>query len=190
MQGESFPAVSQSSALLCCSPLAVWKALSALTTGEDKAKTHAAATIARLKTEILAVIRISPRRWGGARLMWFRRRCYRLTVKGDAAAPLRVAEAAALNLHLRDVAQCCPPRDAVDVRRALAGRRKSRNTPGHFLVDGGGAACGWASSACLISGGNLSAFASRRLTFHNCSSVSNPVKPGMPVSRMPCFAFQ
>jgi hypothetical protein len=38
MQGESFPAVSQSSASLGFSPLAVWKALSVLTTGEGKSK--------------------------------------------------------------------------------------------------------------------------------------------------------
>jgi len=45
-------------------------------------------------------------------------------------------------------------------------------------------------STVRTAGGNLSEFASRRLTCHICSGVNEPLNPGIPVSRMPLATFQ
>src|SRR5882757_9364430 len=71
--------------------------------------------------------------------------------------------------------------------RVTLRRSTGYRTP--FTFAGGVGGAGVASEAFTESG-NLSAFASKRLTCHVWVSVSEPWKPGMPVRRMPWATFQ
>ena len=48
----------------------------------------------------------------------------------------------------------------------------------------------WAINAAFTEAGILSEFASNTLTSQICVSVKRPLKPGIPVNRMPFSAFQ
>ena len=61
---------------------------------------------------------------------------------------------------------------------------------GAALAPSAAGGAGGAVSAAFTEAGTLSEFASNTLTSQICVSVKRPLKPGIPVSRIPFSAFQ
>src|ERR1700682_5545491 len=100
-----------------------------------------------------------------------------------------------LRLHAAQNPAYRPVRQIFKPFRQSASCSKACGHPHFFTGAGAGDAAGMAAGGALVkmaftAGEILSAFASKTLTCQRCVSFSDPLKPAMPLRRMPFLPFQ